>query len=476
MEESHLAVDMGEIIHAYEKINKTLNTRFEKNLDLYITNQQSQEIKEIIAWNYWDGLYEVFKKKILSGEILTLEIIRHGWLVAKDIPQQDINEFFNPIFVSCNREVFLKAVKPVMDNKVWVNKKIKRSLTILYYKYVDIDICRRVLDGKELLSYNKVVLITCIERVLDICTKPRELFFTAEKYVEKYTSLVYEGVLKYSKTLLNKKDKTWNAELAEVIFDKKIDRLYEDDTSELWMNVFRNLGPFAVRICYEYILDRGFYEYGEYEKRLMVELIRDCIVYNINLNDRHLDYYVREWLKVFQVDSSFIKGEFVLATRYIKDQNNLIDKMLDYPMDNELKDELQDIRNSTKESNAITDFNGLLNELVYYYNLKNRTSHYRYVDEMLCGENRIPLLLALSEYMDKEIVCEFFMEIIKGNIYRDAPKICKIVINAINTNSNGDEIYKRFIDTISVRRYEYMFIKKFLQEKDFDLYKKLYRK
>ena len=69
-----------------QKINASLNKRFEKDADLYISKQDEYEIKKNLCNEAYGGVVDMAKAKGISNDIIVKVIMRNaGVLDVKDI-------------------------------------------------------------------------------------------------------------------------------------------------------------------------------------------------------------------------------------------------------------------------------------------------------------------------------------------------------------------------------------------------------
>lgn len=116
-----------------QKINASLNKRFEKDADLYISKQDEFEIKKLLCSNKYQAIINMSVGKDIKPEIILKVIVRNAGLIT--VPR--IGKFWKelkPIWDNVRYESVAYMMEDVMNNMVYVNKDLKHLLFKYYIK------------------------------------------------------------------------------------------------------------------------------------------------------------------------------------------------------------------------------------------------------------------------------------------------------------------------------------------------------
>lgn len=476
--ETDFEIDRKKIMETLERVRYSLNCRFEKDANLFVSSQQIQEIKGMIKDGKWQGIFGMFQTNHLSSEILTIAIIKNSWLANENISVNDIKQYIIPILDMCEVDIYTDIAERVINNRIYMPYQIKQSIQIIYYKKVDIELCRKILDGKDILTDNIEVLKQCFYRVLDTCKKAHEMYYAIDGYVKMYSQLSanYKIVSSYIRRL--DRNEAWKKEFTDYIFEKKIENNENPDI--VWINIFRALGKYAVDKCLDYLR----YELED-EDKMARQIIKLYIVHGIDKDEESREYYIEQWQEIFLEESDFcLRKEFIFAVRRIKNEEakaQLIDMMLDVDdLPRMLISKLTEIKEEEEQKEKISDSEELLEKVVEGYGSKEE-KHLKYLVYVLReSENKDELLKGLMESLNIEEIQDFFILILNINFDKFYNQlVCKYIVEFIESGAENrakENMYAKFKKVLEGKRPNFVEVKQLLQKRDFELYKKLYGK
>jgi len=124
-------VDQNLLNDTLQKINASLNKRFEKDADLYISKQDEYEIKKHLCNESYGAVIDMSKAKGISHDIIVKVIMRNaGVLNVKDIGK--FKKELKPILEDANYKALQYMMEDVLGNTVYMQKKI-RYILFSYY-------------------------------------------------------------------------------------------------------------------------------------------------------------------------------------------------------------------------------------------------------------------------------------------------------------------------------------------------------
>ena len=124
-------VDQVLLNDALQKINASLNKRFEKDADLYISKQDEYEIKKNLCNEAYGGVVDMAKAKGISHDIIVKVIMRN----AAVLNVRDINKFkreLKPILVDANYRALSYMMEDVLSGNIYMQKKVRHVLFSYY--------------------------------------------------------------------------------------------------------------------------------------------------------------------------------------------------------------------------------------------------------------------------------------------------------------------------------------------------------
>lgn len=124
-------VDQNLLNDTLQKINASLNKRFEKDADLYISKQDEYEIKKHLCNEAYGAVVDMAKAKGISHDIVVKVIMRNaGVLDVKDIGK--FKKELKPILEDANYKTLQYMMEDVLGNTVYMQKKIRHILFSYY--------------------------------------------------------------------------------------------------------------------------------------------------------------------------------------------------------------------------------------------------------------------------------------------------------------------------------------------------------
>jgi hypothetical protein len=124
-------VDQNLLNDTLQKINASLNKRFEKDADLYISKQDEYEIKKHLCNEAYGAVVDMAKAKGISHDIIVKVIMRNaGVLDVKDIGK--FKRELKPILEDANYKTLQYMMENVLGNTVYMQKKIRHILFSYY--------------------------------------------------------------------------------------------------------------------------------------------------------------------------------------------------------------------------------------------------------------------------------------------------------------------------------------------------------
>lgn len=473
-------VSREKMLKSLKKIGHSLNCRFEKDADLFISNQKSEEIKNYIHNANWEGIYGMYTTNDSSADILSIEIIKYSWLI-NNISNKDA-KYINEIFNSCNKNIFVEKANRIINNEVYSPYSIKQLIIPTYYMNIDINICKEILDfNKDNLLFNELVRKVCVKRVLDTCQTPRSLYNTMKKYLNLNKIYNDSNVFKFYVENLDK-DESFIYELGNDIFKLEIeDKIKYRDSK--WFKIFRSFGKITFDICSTY-LD----EYADYNREFSKSIARYLMSYQFKNDRKNLDYFEGEWIRLFKSGGSGKRHALILGLKNIwnkeskeKIANSMLENINITPKQRELIESIlgseDELLNPINES--ILDI--LLNDKL---NSNNRNGNLNFLAaQFLRRYKLIEELDIILKNINNTNVEDFIIQLINQSRKVDN-KILRYLLNTILINiyemnqemaiTKDCNLENKIISIIESSPSDFNNVRDIIQNYDFDFYKKVF--
>ena len=126
-------LDQALLTNTLQKINASLNKRFEKDADLYISKQDEYELKKHICNNAFGAVVDMIKGKNISPEIVMKVFVRNaGIIIIKNISA--FEKEMKSVLESIDYKSVRYMMEDVLSNNVYMDKKLRH---VLFKYYVD---------------------------------------------------------------------------------------------------------------------------------------------------------------------------------------------------------------------------------------------------------------------------------------------------------------------------------------------------
>lgn len=454
------------MFESLKKINHSLDCRFEKDADLYINKQDSQEIKNMINGSCWQGINGLYKTNKVSPDILTIEIIKDAWLI-RDI-KKDGAEYLIEIFNNCEKNIFIKNAEKIINNELYSPLCLKDIINSIYYKNANINICREILDGKvRNFIFNENIRKVCVKRVLDECTSAKILYNNMREYIQKNEIFENSNDFQiYAKDLSESRGETFAKEFGRIIFENRIED-NADFKEEQWYLIFRSLGKVAFDICSEY-LEESEVEDQDFSRNLVKYLMfyqlrkptEEEEKYYLNKIKELFSNYNLRWVFIKSVKSIFNESLKKKVIDYFLEQPNLLEKQKEILLN--------------KSTDSISTENILQDLLSNKLSKGNRTGNLNYLAaSFLEKSENVEKLGMMIDYLNNENVQEWYLLMIdqaKKGILKDA---LLGLFKYLEKNSDR-ALDKEIKFKIEAKPRKFESCKKIIAEYDFEFFKKVY--
>ena len=124
-------VDQVLLNDTLQKINASLNKRFEKDADLYISRQDEYEIKKNLCHGAYGGVVDMAKAKGIRHDIVVKVLLRSAGVMTVTNIEKFKKELY-PIFQDANYRALSYMMEDVLSDSMYMQKEV-RHIIFRYY-------------------------------------------------------------------------------------------------------------------------------------------------------------------------------------------------------------------------------------------------------------------------------------------------------------------------------------------------------
>ena len=280
------------IKETFEKIEKTLNLRFEDNSALYISKENTEKIKESLSKNNFQNIFGLAQKH--GDEIVAKVILKNSWLIdfQKIKKNRSVLSKFSNLFKNISNSFFIQIAEPIIDDKFYSSIEFKQFVEEMYYNKIDKNQCEKIYSEKDKKPENRCI---CFVRYL------KEVYVLEESSTDvvRFINMDFASFPEIYKYLNSKKNTTLQGvfmktsdkySVANWIIENKIEgnnEIIKGNT--LWKNGLLSLGTGGLKAVIEYVSAHPTYDNDN--TKFMIRKIIPSFYKNDNFEDSVLNLY-----------------------------------------------------------------------------------------------------------------------------------------------------------------------------------------
>ena len=219
--------EMELIYNALERINHSLDERFEKNADLYIAPENVEWLKHAIYTGNYIQIADKFKLRKMPPQVLTNVLIKNAWLMRNS----NYKVYVRPILEACDYPYLTSVMRDgVFDNKKDMPTEFRLMLIETFLRKSSAETCKQMLgfhDKLLFLNNTRLKAICVCQAIKDEPMLSRYNSFNT--YVGQWENLSTQGSVFTS--LFKSQD--FDDRLRDTIFDDQIKN--DSPTARFWV-------------------------------------------------------------------------------------------------------------------------------------------------------------------------------------------------------------------------------------------------
>ena len=154
--------DWTGILDALKSINHSLDERFEKDANLYISMEDTDKLKRTISLGHYRQIADRLKHGQFSAEALTNVVIRNAWLIRNHKYDE-----LRGIFDACSFSYFSGVMQDgVFENKIEMPTDFRILLLTVFLERADSLTCTQMLQQNIQFLNNVKLRAICVLQAL----------------------------------------------------------------------------------------------------------------------------------------------------------------------------------------------------------------------------------------------------------------------------------------------------------------------
>lgn len=294
-----------ELKKALEEVNNAINSRFEKNILMYIPITEKEILKKFFCNQNFYPLLDRLRSRKLTAEALTKFILKNAWMIEEN---SNIRPLLKIIEQTDNYVLYSLLEEYIFTEKVDINKYFRNECLIKFFEQADPDKCKYFIEQesnyKYPFMYNSKVYCSAVNKYLQQFSGITKYQKFKQIFIHESASLKLADPKSCKLIIFNKED--LDDDVINKIYDENF--ITESSTYIFWRNVI--------------------------EKTNNIKKILDIFIKNIKPNSKNLK---KQWYCIKPLVTGDEADYFVSnVMNPINNSLNNIDKRLIYLICNHL--------------------------------------------------------------------------------------------------------------------------------------------
>ncbi len=455
-------IDQIQLSNAVNKIHESLNKRYEKDADLYVSRQDEYELKKHIVNQEYAAITDMQKGKGLSPEIIFKIIIKN----AAIIEQSSINQLgreVEKILEAMNVEKIEAYITSFLSDLVYVPEGMKRIILKKYMELCSKSQLQQLWEDYAVLLEESMLITLFYQRMLSFSETERRHAFIISALQTYPLLLKDESILIKIKEQL---DEPQREAYLEFLFGEIVRPSFEDDIyRKALCNGYCTYGDVAFKKLCDQLYKRGT------ERKYHIDVLARMVARTED-SEKKEDYFI-ELKKFYEspVIENMIKNRMKQKIWKLYKKEEKIYKAYQKFIDSNCEQKSNGGRVSTYQQLISSYDRGERKESISYNILRNRRSDIvKLVSNMVRSEE------VMYIYQFKETIGCMFWHSSKMNVKR-LEELCSSMVevlkrtNSCNTNGIEREIEKYLLTYVRKYKFKSNDIMQYMYEYHYSVYK-----
>lgn len=460
-------IEKLKINSTFQRVEKSLNLRFQKKGSLFISKYDLEKLKEELFNENMQNILALELK--IKTPIIMQVILKNPWLISDNLLQnKDFKKYLRKNLTAENSRQYVVLLKDIAVDNIFSTQKFKLFLEGFYYRLVDIEECKRIIAED---NSKPKILAECFKRTMIESEESSEIKIRIIDDFLNSNDEVYKLVK--STDYLN--DIIESIEDKEYIAQWILDNKTLPKIDPVWSNAFVSIGKDSFDIAAKYIKVNF-----SWEDEATKWIIRNVFQKQLNYHDSNLEYYIDEIVQIYRSRDAYrIKVLFLdmLQPGKFKDNDiacRLLDEFEKIGINEKYNERVEKIRKGEEDSRGYSsesmafediskDSSNVENQKTLdYISRQFRKTDYSILVQLYVKHNdNIKILKSLSYFIANEMrknpsslmkeignLSEEYINCIIdfiSNNYSEYLKEPKFAIEFLHENNRSDIIEKLYI-------------------------------
>lgn len=178
-------VNQSDLLTTVNRIKASLNKRYEKDAELYISYQDTLRIKHHIFAREYEAIENLIQAQIVSPTVVARVVVKNLWLL-ENLSKEDLKKL-NVILNRCDTATLCSVMERIDENSIEINLELKESISKIYYGKVPVSVCLDYLNKSE--KVHPDILKVCFIRVINSTEDVPQKMVLIKRFLSAHTSL-----------------------------------------------------------------------------------------------------------------------------------------------------------------------------------------------------------------------------------------------------------------------------------------------
>lgn len=226
------AIDPHLIDRTVKRIRRTLDRRFERNPELYVSRQDAYEIKQLLRKNNLSRIKHYFEIRKYSPEILGSIILKNSWLISR-FNKYNLN-VLSLILTNCDNTILKEYMEDIVMDRSQVHLSFKRLVVPIYCNCLSPVESRQMLDNRQ---KNRTIVELCLRSVLDGADDADNCYLLLQNYLLKYAYLKDDNLYLLD---FSSKSNPFKNRICDILLRSEI--MAKEHPPQFWLNALISAG------------------------------------------------------------------------------------------------------------------------------------------------------------------------------------------------------------------------------------------
>ena len=178
-------VNQSDLLTTVNRIKASLNKRYEKDAELYISYQDTLRIKHHIFAREYEAIENLIQAQIVSPTVVARVVVKNLWLL-ENLSKGDLKKL-NVILNRCDTATLCSVMERIDENSIEINLELKASISKIYYGKAPESVCLDYLNKSE--KVDPGILKNCFIRVINSTEDIPQKMVLIKRFLSSHTLL-----------------------------------------------------------------------------------------------------------------------------------------------------------------------------------------------------------------------------------------------------------------------------------------------